>query len=414
MNEFEKKKLQSCLECAIGHNIILRMRYIYGFLLSEREKWREEEADDTEKEMINQSAAYLGLKGNFEKICESLFSLTLNKAPSGQYENEEESVCMASLRNVMNCLEPIYTDVEELYSMVPARAKIVFAKMNSINAQAYAGYRDGIDNDVIKKLNNKKYAEKNMGHIHKTLKKVYERYSSEENPYKFENKAGRCEPQIFLDITNKDSFKADSLRRGIKQREKNIFFARADKLCSQSKHIIEEYIMYAPKEFGCTLGAVMQEQKMTEQNLSNFTGIKANAVQSLLQSKKPQRPQEDISLIARALLVSEDVLYCGTGKIYGNWMDFESKETVDGIIEKTGTLKNKNGAKSWIRESINNIIRKEPDEFQQLMKDNPDSFIETDYAAYPDVEDAYYALLNPREAETLLDVLEKMEPQPDE
>lgn len=414
MVEFEKRKLESCLECAIGHNIISGMGYIYDYLSSKEGNWREEEADDTEKEMINQAAAYLGLKGTFKKTCESLFSLTLDEALAGLYENEEESACMARLRNIINCLEPIYENDKGLYSMVPARAKIVFAKMDSINAQAYAGYRDGIDNDVIKKLNNKKYAEENMGHIHKTLKKVCERYSSEENPYKFENKAGRCERQIFLDIVNRDSLKADSLRRGIKQREKNIFFARADKLCSQSKHILEEYIMHAPKEFGCTLDIVMREQEIKEQNLSNFTGIKANAVQSLLQSKKPQRPQEDISLIARALLVSEDVLYCGTGKIYGNWMDFESKKTVDDIIEKTGTLKNKNEAKSWIRESINNVIRKEPDEFQQLMKDNPDSFIETDYAAYPDIEDAYYALLNPREAETLLDVLEKMEPQPDE
>lgn len=178
---------------------------------------------------------------------------------------------------------------------------------------------------------------------------------------------------------------------------------RVNDLNMEHKEIIREYIKNAPKKFGNNLKLIMERQGMTEQDIAMLIGVTPSVIQSLEKCEATERSKEDIIRLCRALLVSEDVLYNGAGKIYGNWKMLLDKEGIKALQEadkdmnardkKVSAMEMKNFARGKIKE----LIERDDSEFYQMIKDSPELFCEEDINIYPDEKDGFKNLLHKEE-----------------
>ncbi len=146
-------------------------------------------------------------------------------------------------------------------------------------------------------------------------------------------------------------------------------FPSLERLNSQSQKLVYEFLFSVPKAFGENLSRIMQIQGLSEQDLSTIlydTEYKANRIQALCQCRTHNQSPEQIKKLARALLVSEDVLYTGRGVIYGNWKkllnQYEYKDTMETLGERT-----KKEAKEEMRHIIKEMITQEDDDFERML-----------------------------------------------
>lgn len=182
-------------------------------------------------------------------------------------------------------------------------------------------------------------------------------------------------------------------------------------LSHNSMQIFHEYIMSVPKSFGHNLSRIMQIQGVTHQDLAKVFDVSASAIQSLCKSEKPSSPQIEIKKLAQVLLISEEVLYYGSGKIYGIWDDI-----IGEIDLQTLPFNCYVEAKVEKRQVLSYILDLTEHDFEKLLKDTPNVFCEKPYSLYVDnFEGEYYYnyfdmykwALHPQEINILISVLRK-------
>lgn len=120
-----------------------------------------------------------------------------------------------------------------------------------------------------------------------------------------------------------------------------------------------------------------------------------SSISSLRKSETPKLTRTEIKKLSRILLVSEDVLKCGTGKSYGVW---KTTDTVDEISEIIN-LSDSDFKKKLIEKNIYNeqdicVFYKVDDKTKEV---------------YADYEKMFDTAKHQEEIDTLISVLEDMQ-----
>jgi len=397
MDEFEKKQIEKCLACKIGHDVINGYGEIYRDLFEP-----EQIKKKSDKETVENLIRMLKIQGDYKEKYARL--KTLSKYDKTNNEAACELTCFIRLQPIITFLTPFFYCTDEIPNGKPY-AKIIFSKMNELNNQHNDSYDINKGKEVIDKLYNKEYIKGHRKDIRQGLEDIYYTYID----IKTIKEKVNCNGEYFLNFI--EVISQEYRRNQEINREFDHFCDRIKNLNNQFQAIIWEYINFAPKRFGDILDIVMKQQNMNETDVFHLTGIKPNAVQELQKNIEPTKREHDIFLIARALLVSENVLYCGIGQRYGNWNTLFRDEEIRNI-QDNAELKcsNKTEAKKWLRKNIREIMDMEQKEFEELVRENtPDFFCTEDINLFPDRKSAYEELLDKKAVYTLVNVLERLE-----
>lgn len=207
------------------------------------------------------------------------------------------------------------------------------------------------------------------------------------------------------------------------------------------KSIMCRYLEKAEKNQKKILDFLMKKQGITDTNIAiilykdpnkkteieNWHKIKDNS------TELPPKAKLHLQELLNILLVSEDVLRCGTGKIYGNWENAinENKNekfkdallTSDDMkeIEKTKISPHRRPSlktKERIYDRIRTFINPSENDLNKMISENPEFFCEEDFCVftyekdgeeYFDYELMCENLLHPEDFDTLLSVLEELQ-----
>ena len=207
------------------------------------------------------------------------------------------------------------------------------------------------------------------------------------------------------------------------------------------KSVMCRYLEKAEKNQKKTLDLLMKKQGITDTDIAtilykdpdkkseieNWHKIKDNS------TELPPKAKLHLQELLNILLVSEDVLRCGTGKIYGNWKNAinENKNekfqdallTSDDMkeIEKTKISSHKRPSlktKERIYDRIRTFINPSENDLNKMISENPVFFCEDDFCVfthenvgeeYFDYELMYENLIHPEDFDTLLSVLEELQ-----
>ena len=176
-------------------------------------------------------------------------------------------------------------------------------------------------------------------------------------------------------------------------------YQRIDKLKAEYRDIVYDFISRIPKSFCDIFTAIVNIQNLSDTNIKQLLYVGKDkfqsSISSLRKSETPKLTRTEIKRLSRILLVSEDVLKCGTGKSYGVW---KTTDTVDEISEIIN-LSDSDFKKKLIEKNIYNeqdicVFYKVDDKTKEV------------YAEY---EKMFDIAKHPEEIDTLISVLEDMQ-----
>lgn len=224
------------------------------------------------------------------------------------------------------------------------------------------------------------------------------------------------------------------------------------KLTLRNIEILHTYLQKSPKKISSILKSILgyyEDNKISTTDLSMlyygnntkrniFNNIQNGNIQNGgIQNRKYDTTNLNKKKLARILLVSEDVLTCGVGKIYGTWKIAinenknklfqygDNSKNITGVLtekeiaefeskEKSRHTRIADDTKEKIYEYIRQFIDKSDDDFYSMIRDNPDFFFEEDFCAYIyeendllyyDYQEMYNQMLEPKSFDVLLSVL---------
>lgn len=257
---------------------------------------------------------------------------------------------------------------------------------------------------VDRKVN--KYTKNSFGTATQNFSKIIEDYARNDIEYLY------CNPN-FLEFTNHPNLRDCQGARIQSQISKNYPKAQLDLsgLLDSSKAIVYEYLKAVPEAFGENLSRIKKIQGMTDNDLAQILEMKPNAIQSLCKCKTHEKSDNDIKKLARALLVSADVLCCGNGFIYGNWKDLLQQDT-EKSVQKTLNENSRVNAKNKIRDIIRGVIDEKETYFAETLEHGFFSkrpcclYLKdgTDNNSY-DYNEMYQSALRPEYVDILISVL---------
>lgn len=226
-----------------------------------------------------------------------------------------------------------------------------------------------------------------------------------------------------------------------------------DKLTEQNIVILESFLEKSPKKFSHIFKNVLKYYVKDKQISTTDISIlycgdssKKGLFNNYLISKndktecdtnKNDKTKCDKKILSKILLVSEDVLTCGIGKIYGSWKIAlnenknklfqygDDDNDITGVLTKNDieeynakeTSKHKRISmltREKIFENIKKLISQNDEDFYSMIRDNPDFFFEEDFCAYIyeendllyyDYQEMYNQMLEPKSFDVLLSVL---------
>lgn len=237
------------------------------------------------------------------------------------------------------------------------------------------------------------------------------------------DKLKNCEHQLFLENIEK-------------YHPTKFITNRINNLRGDYLEIAEKFLLDVPKKLTLTLSHLKILQNLSYKEIGvllwNKKEITSRPIQSYCEDEHRKVPDEEINRLAKILLVSEDVLRRGYGKIYSDWEEIlENPATSDKInkiidkethpIELTSDtdkillLLNQSDEDFYkmiepYEEDINLYLRKFTEEELKneyiVIED-----IDDDLKYYYDYETMYKTALHPEEIDVLISVLEELQAQ---
>ena len=289
--------------------------------------------------------------------------------------------------------------------------------MNNINKGN--GHKSEVGEKALNLYSDRKKREKKMNDVTKGLLDIFNIFCSGYNRERLEIGRGRvCGAVTFLRIMENIDPEENA--------ESNGFNKRVHMLSDGLGIVMKEYLQNAPKKVGNTLRAVMGKVGMSQADLYNSLkdcpvfkekyecvrnkeGSIRRDINHFIETDMPEEDarKEILPLVCRVLLISEDVLYKGQGKIYGSWSGLLDNEGLAEIGKLTET-KGKKERKNIVHKGIANIAQMGEGEFLELVREAPVLFQEEDFNVYEYYE-CFDNLLHKEDAFALLEVLERME-----
>lgn len=428
------KMIEHCISCPIAHQVISDYLRFYPLYLkyNKADKTEKSEKLNAISDIVNKISYTLKIKGDIEKRCEylgNLCSITMKEKNSKLDVNTTDTpdCCLQSLNEIIVPLKILfekdnnYRDKSDIYGLYLKGGEQIILLINSYLKR----------NNIIVSEKNEEFIKniKKYNKVVKTLKdedsvkikglyinfyKIIDTYCSTPNEnLKFEYCSSAYDEYKMLRDCQSEKF-----LEYITSLKSPLDHKRIYNLKDEYFNIIENYIIKAHKSFGYNFSRIMEIQGLTENDISKLfcDTNKISKIQKLCESKEPTLQKADIKLLTRILLVSEDVLYCGTGKIYGNWkLALEQGKNKD-FQDNYHTSKSKD-TKEAIRKQIIEFINLEDENFEDMIRDNEFFYeeniclftYEEDGEEYYDYDLMYENLLHPEDFDTLLSVLEELQ-----
>lgn len=211
--------------------------------------------------------------------------------------------------------------------------------------------------------------------------------------------------------------------------------------CTVLSAILCDYLKKAPKNPTNLIDLLMKKQGLTDTIIAILLFGNPEEKANIKKWHKPNDSTEELPKqaklhlkeLAKIFLVSEDVLRCGTGKIYGNWkialdenknINFQNELLTsedNEELQKIDNPKQRRPAvitKKHIYERIKSFISQTDEQFKEMIIENPDFFYEEDFCLFTytvdgkecyDFEAMYKSLIHPEDFDTLLSVLEELQ-----
>lgn len=231
-----------------------------------------------------------------------------------------------------------------------------------------------------------------------------------------------------------DTLKSCEKNKKEKGTESNIEWRILD-LSDYNKEIAISYLTNAQKRSGYVIDRLMKIQRLTDTDISKLFYVDSqdinnkNKIQGLhnINSESNQLSKEELKRLSRIFLVSENVLTCGTGIIYGNWKtainenknyevqnSFDDDDDTENGNEKRPSMI----TKQKIFKKLEKYINLNDTDFKNLISDNPQFFTEKEIClftykyeneTYYDYDSMYKFLVNPENFDLLLSILEEQE-----
>lgn len=207
--------------------------------------------------------------------------------------------------------------------------------------------------------------------------------------------------------------------------------------------IMCNYLKRAKKKPKYIIDSLMNLQRITDtdiaillfENSEEKTNVRKWHKRNNSTEELPKQAKLHLKELAKIFLVSEDVLSCGTGKIYGNWKialdenknsnsNFQNQLLTSEDIKELKKIEipqhrrpaSKTRKQIYVR--IRNFINQTDDNFKIMISENPEFFYEEDICLFTYEEDGeeyydydlmYENLLHPEDFDTLLSVLEELQ-----
>lgn len=427
-NDVRKKGLKLCISCRYGWTML---KNIFLVLKSKPEE-RNNPQTEAGKAII-ELAGFLEISG---RSPDDIFMITNRFCKESVHNLTEVNIdysCKENIHTIMRAISNI-SDINDSKDFKFANSDTYFILSLMLdelekcldqdkNGKAYGKKKKNYETyrkNLSRWVNCLKYIEDNNESLKKAenykvyLSSIVTTYLNEKNiPHYTIKKQGECFDKLFRPIIQnlqEKSKEYTSLQRGI------------DRLNKEYQGIIRDFIKKSPKMFGVNLCYVMRYKDISEQDINNFTDgkLKASTIQSLKECKIPGISDEQMKLLCRALLVSEDVLYKGHGTSYGNWKTFLEPKTKNAIkyewektaINITGAPIKENDNKKYIYKGIYFLISENEESFQNTLNDlQKDVFVTEQMDIYANEEKEYDASLSKKEISLLLEVLEQKQAQ---
>lgn len=200
------------------------------------------------------------------------------------------------------------------------------------------------------------------------------------------------------------------------------------RLNNEFRNIAYNYLEKAPKKFNDIISRIIKYQNLKYIDIAELMNDKskdkkkyASSIKGLGKNNSNKLSSDDMEKLKKILLVTDDIIKCGSGEVYGNWNDFLKnqtdpieKNTLLDYYEETTHQATKPKILNDIRELINNETK-----FEKA-KNSSELFckkyvclytIENEYSheiCY-DYDSMYQNLIYPQDFDTLLSVLEELQ-----
>ena len=423
-----REQMNQCLNCRIGYTTIYNFKDLYEIVRikqaiesykqkiaktklekdSQELKTKLKESEEIYKDLvseftesIDELAEPLEIEGDVKTKLKKLESLYSNESI-----DETDNFCLFNLHEIIYPLRHLYmenAENEDIVERTSGKTAILHC-MNKINNTYHSNYDFASTSEALKLFSSKDSTDNNIETVANGIRKIWNFYLTNHPNYKIHNKS-ECFRQLFDTLRKKDS---EHISRTSKA---NNYFDRKKKLNPEYQVIIDNYIPTAPKHMGNNLTHIMQLQNMSEQDIAKLTDLKANKIQSMMRSKTTELNEKELTLICRALLISKSLLFTGMGEVYGNWKDIlelknENIENVNEMFNQS--FKTKTEVTNHLRKNIHELIDVSEDAFNETITENPQFFNIETLHLYDNETEEYEHLLHPEEAETLLEVCEKL------
>lgn len=448
MNANEKNNIKRCLTCPIGHRIIEDFFNLYPILTKKLSK-KHLSTDETENKdhYIESISSTLMLSKPYEDNENLISTLALSKkllskeVTQKQYKNLDNLCCFYALNNILYPLKLLLQesdpenkttkkDSNAYYYQIPAELPkkaidilLIMEEVLEENNQSLESeltsdeeqwskiFREEAQLDQIKELYHKLH---NILQSYCTIPDGGLKYKFCGTMYSVSNKLGyKCRDCYFEDFQKYIS---------AIQSYHNI---SDDLECLTPDYvkIAQRYLVEAPKKFGAVVSKVMDYQGLTSQKVAklwNDPKKRASTINGYKENDTHELSDTELNVFLKILLVSEDMLTTGTGKVFGNWNHFIDIPTGSDDL-KILQEHYKTKSVSILKNSINNDILHyicNTDDFASMVTANSDSFYEenvclysyeVDSEIYYDYQAMYDDLLHSEEFDVLLSVLKKLQ-----
>lgn len=395
-------KINQCIACPIAHQVISDYLTFYNDYLEYQKS--NKPYDEVIKDEVQGIADTLNFEGSFEEQFD--FVLNLSKAKlSKKGLNEENIECVETIHKIIKSIKSLfYSRIGDYEFFVEDCQKHTVEVISKIQTLLNINAVD-IKSEWLKIKNLKELQKQNFDKVKNQSIKKYEEYKELVNyycvnsynaiPYEYSNSYGRdyrnCKCENFLEYVKKID---NPVIAGFN-------YERIDKLKEEYQNVVYDFICKTPKRFGQLFKKIKEIQNLNDTEITNSlwedSNKKVSSIDSLLKSAQPELTSEQLKRLSRILLVSEDVLKCGTGISYGLWKSTDTLDEISKIVSLSDSdfidkLKEKN-------------IYEEKEICVYPKKDEDTKEIYIDY------ETMYYTALHPEEIDVLISVLEELQAQ---
>lgn len=319
--------------------------------------------------------------------------------------NEENIECVETIHKIIKSIKSLfYSRIGDYEFFVEDCQKHTVEVISKIQTLLNINAVD-IESEWLKIKKLKELQKQNFDKVKNQSIKKYEEYKELVNyycvnsynaiPYEYSNSYGRdyrnCKCENFLEYVKKID---NPVIAGFN-------YERIDKLKEEYQNVVYDFICKTPKRFGQLFKKIKEIQNLNDTEITNSlwedSNKKVSSIDSLLKSAQPELTSEQLKRLSRILLVSEDVLKCGTGISYGLWKSTDTLDEISKIVSLSDSdfidkLKEKN-----IYEKKEICVYPKEDENTKEI--------------YIDYETMYYTALHPEEIDVLISVLEELQAQ---